>query len=59
MQKCSYPDCNYVAEMITNNHCQITHGVSKKEVLKAHGSFKDYFVIARSKDKDGLEHVKY
>ena len=40
MQRCSYPDCNYSADIVTHNHCRNTHGIDKWEVIKQYGPFK-------------------
>lgn len=37
MFRCSVPDCGYVAEAITNHHCQQVHGRTKKEIVKMYG----------------------
>lgn len=42
MQKCSHPNCNYLASyIITNNHCINEHNLSKSEVVSQFGEMID------------------
>lgn len=40
MYKCSAPDCRYVATVITNNHCEEEHAMSKNEIIAKYGKFE-------------------
>lgn len=35
--KCPFPECDHVGEVFTNAHCEIAHGMSKKDVIKKYG----------------------
>lgn len=38
MYKCPHPECAFVAyHMITNNHCQTEHGMSRKLLVEKYG----------------------
>lgn len=40
MIQCSFPNCHYVADVITNVHCKQSHGMTKKDVIATHGDPK-------------------
>jgi hypothetical protein len=37
MVKCPFPGCTHVGDLITNAHCKMKHGMTKKEVFEKHG----------------------
>lgn len=38
MQKCSFPDCDHLGDIITNFHCEDNHGMTKNEVIHTYGN---------------------
>lgn len=40
MKKCSYPGCGFIGELITNAHCKINHGITRKELTRKYGEPK-------------------
>lgn len=43
-QECTYPGCEYVAEWVTNHHCQTAHGMSRKELQDKYGEIQDFTI---------------
>lgn len=43
-QECTHPECEYVAEWVTNHHCQTAHGMSRKELQDKYGEIKDFTI---------------
>lgn len=39
MEKCSHENCDYIADVVTNVHCNTVHGISKREVINKYGAF--------------------
>jgi len=45
MEKCTHPDCSYVADyFITNHHCKTEHSITKKELIERYGKPEDITV---------------
>lgn len=37
MQKCPVPGCEHVFDILTIYHCETSHNMTRKELLKKHG----------------------
>lgn len=35
--QCPYPECFYVADVLTNNHCRTVHNMAKSMLLSSFG----------------------
>lgn len=35
--KCPVPDCNHSGELLTNNHCEAAHGMTRKDLVREYG----------------------
>lgn len=41
MFKCPVPKCDHmISDVLTNNHCETAHGMSKQQMLKEFGELK-------------------
>lgn len=47
MHKCPFPGCSYIAETITNVHCEREHNKSKKDIINEFGKPERSSVNAR------------
>jgi hypothetical protein len=53
MFKCPVPGCDHViSDMLTNNHCETAHGMSKEQVLKKYGEPKKLGIDVEGKKKN-------
>jgi hypothetical protein len=51
--KCTYPNCIHTGELLTNNHCESVHGMSKKELERKHGKAE----LVRSDDNAAKRNI--
>lgn len=41
-QKCPHPECDYpLMEWVTNIHCVVEHGMTKKELVEKYGKIEE------------------
>jgi hypothetical protein len=53
MFKCPVPKCDHIiADLLTNNHCETAHGLSKVNVLKKYGEPKKIGVDSEGRKKN-------
>lgn len=45
--RCPHPDCCHTAEIITNAHCRMYHGMNRKEISELYG-YPEQFNFKRS-----------
>lgn len=51
--KCPYPDCIHTGELLTSNHCETVHGISKKEIELKYGKAE----LVRSDDNAAKRNI--
>jgi hypothetical protein len=57
MQRCSYPGCNHMAEVILNRHTLAEHGMKKSDVIKKYGTFTVRFQVLDKRINQWLREV--